>query len=103
MEGVILRNNSLDKKLDLAEKSVKLYKFYVRNQGKRLEELYKKMATVQNTIDSNSITSEELEKLIRVYDKILISVKLHKVVISELQKGLNTNSNNLHQLKSQQR
>ena len=98
-----MRNNSLDKKLDLAEKSVKLYKFYVRNQGKRLEELYKKMATVQNTIDSNSITSEELEKLIRVYDKILISVKLHKVVISELQKGLNTNSNNLHQLKSQQR
>ena len=98
-----MRNNSLDKKLDLAEKSVKLYKFYIRNQGKRLEELYKKMATVQNTIDSNSITSEELEKLIRVYDKILISVKLHKVVISELQKGLNTNSNNLHQLKSQQR
>lgn len=96
-----MKNNSLDKKLDRAEESVKICKLNIDRQSKKLSEYNKKLTIIQNKITCvNSVSSNELEKLMEIETKLIIHINLHKGVILELQEDLNINKNNLQQLKS---
>ena len=80
---------------------MKICKFNINSQEKKLRDCNKKLAIVQNKITIiNSVPSIELEKLIEIDNKLIIYINLHKGVILELQKDLNTNEDNLQQLKS---
>lgn len=96
-----MRNNPLERKLERAEESVKICKSNIKRQEKELMECNKKMTIMQSKIESiNSVPSNVLEKLLCINDKLMISVEVHKGIISELQGDLNKNEDNLHQLKS---
>ena len=91
----------MEKKLDQAKESVRICKFNIENQEKKLEDWNKKLATVQSKIASiSSLPSTELEKLINIDSKLMIYVNLHKGLIVELQGELNLNEKNLQLLES---
>lgn len=91
----------MEKKLDQAKESVRICRFNIENQEKKLGEWNKKLATVQSKIANiSSLPSTELEKLINIDSKLMIYVNLHKGLIVELQGELNLNENNLQLLES---
>lgn len=99
--GVILRNYSMEKKLDQAKESIKICKFNIENQEKRLWQWNKKLAQIQSKIANiSSLPSTELDKLIGIDNKLMIYVNLHKGLILELQRELKLNENNLKLLEA---
>ena len=91
----------MEKKLDQVKESVRICKFNIRNQEKKLEESNKKIATIKNKIASISSPSlNELEELINIDNKLMIHANLQKGLILELQGELNLYENKLQQLKS---
>lgn len=92
---------SMEKKLDQVKESVRICKFNIRNQQKKLEESTKKITTIKNKIASiSSPTLNELEELVNIDNKLMIHANLQKGLILELEGELNLYENKLQQLKT---
>ena len=91
----------MEKKLDQVKESVRICKFNIRNQQKKLEESTKKITTIKNKIASiSSPTLNELEELVNIDNKLMIHANLQKGLILELEGELNLYENKLQQLKT---
>jgi hypothetical protein len=100
--GVILINSSAaEKKLDKAKESVRICKFNIKNQEKKLWETNKKIVTIQSKIAIISLNpSNELKKLRCIYSKLMHHCGLHEELILEFKEELILSEDNLEQLKS---
>ena len=93
--------SAVEKKLDKARESVRICKFNIKNQEKKLREANKKIATIQSKITIIGLnSSNELERLRCIHSKLIHKCGLHKELILEFKEELTLSEDNLKQLES---
>jgi len=96
-----LKNCLVEKKIGQVKESIRISKFNIENQEKKLEELNKKIAIVQVKLSAlSSLPSSEFENFTNIDTKLKIYANLQKGLILELQGELTSNENRLQELKS---
>ena len=85
-----MRGSSAENKINQAIESVRICKFNIENQQKKLEELNIKINKIAST---NSLPTNELKKL-------MVYANVQRGLILELQGEFNLNENRLKQLRS---
>lgn len=89
-----MRGSSAENKINQAMESIRICKFNIANQEKKLEELNAKILRMQKKIvGTNSLPSIELKKL-------MVYANVQRGLIIELQGEFNLNEDRLKQLKS---
>lgn len=91
----------MEKKLDQAKDAVRLCKLNIKNQQKKLEAWNKKIEKIKNKMaNADTLSPNELEKLMIIDSKLIGHANVHTGIILELQEDLIINENTLKQLKS---